>query len=255
MLREIVFFDNLCASDLSIESDLKPKRRRMVANGMHLRGFAVEDVQDMMAGATDTSAVTNEWAMAEILRNPRIQRKLQEEIDSVVGRDRVVSEADVSAMPYLMCVVKETFRLHPAGPFAIPRESMADTTLDGYHVPKGTRLLINIFSLGRSGETWSDPLGFHPERWEEENLSAIHDPAFRILPFGYGRRQCPGFLLGTTMVLLTLARLLHGFEWRFSAGVTAESVDMEELYGCTSPLRTRLRAVATPRLAPHLYTL
>lgn len=206
-----------------------------------------------MAGATDTSAVTNEWAMAEIIRDPRIQRKLQEEIDGVVGRDRNVTESDLSAFPYLMCVVKETFRLHPAGPFAIPREAMADTSLNGYHIPKGTRVLINIFSLGRSAETWTEPLSFQPERWQNESLSAIHDPGFRILPFGYGRRQCPGYNLGTTMVLLTLARLLHAFEWRFPPGVTADSIDMEELYGCTSPLRTRLRAIATPRLAPHLY--
>ncbi|KAG0605930.1 hypothetical protein M758_9G099200 [Ceratodon purpureus] len=221
---------------------------------LHLKDDTMKAIIiDMMAGATDTSAVTNEWAMAEIIRSPRIQRKLQEEIDNVVGRDRNVTEADVSEFPYLMCVVKETFRLHPAGPFAIPRETMADTTLNGYHIPKGTRVLINIFSLGRSAETWTEPLKFQPERWENENLSAIHDPGFRILPFGYGRRQCPGYNLGTTMVLLTLARLLHAFEWRFPSGVTADSLDMEELYGCTSPLRTRLRAIAIPRLAPHLY--
>lgn len=209
---------------------------------------------DMMAGATDTSAVTNEWAMAEIIRNPQIQRKLQEEIDSVVGLERNVEESDVSNFPYLMCVVKETFRLHPAGPFAIPRESMADTTLNGYLIPKGTRVLINIYSLGRSSETWVDPLIFQPERWANENLTAIHDSGFRILPFGNGRRQCPGYNLGTTMVLFTLARLLHGFNWSFPPGVTSDSIDMEELYGCTTPLRTRLRAIATPRLAPHLYS-
>lgn len=209
---------------------------------------------DMMAGATDTSAVTNEWAMAEIIRNTEIQRKLQEEIDSVVGLERNVQESDINKLPYLMCVVKETFRLHPAGPFAIPRETMADTKLSGYRIPKGTRVLINIFSLGRSSETWKDPLKFQPERWANENLSAIHDMGFRILPFGYGRRQCPGYNLGTTMVLLTLARLLHGFKWSFPPGVTAENIDMEELYGCTTPLRTRLRTIATPRLAPHLYS-
>lgn len=206
-----------------------------------------------MAGATDTSAVTNEYALAEIIRHPEIQRKLHDEITSHVGLHRLVTEADLPHFPYLMQVVKETFRLHPAGPFAIPRETLAPTTLAGYHIPQGTRVLINIFSLGRSEETWKDPLEFRPERWAGENLSAIHDAGFRILPFGYGRRQCPGYHLGTTMVLFTLARLLHGFEWALPEGVSAENVDMAEVYGCTTPLRTRLRAVAKPRLAPHLY--
>jgi cytochrome P450 len=118
-----------------------------------------------MAGATDTSAVTNEWAMAEVIRNPAIQRKIQDEIDLVVGKDRLVGEEDLYKLPYLMCVVKETFRLHPAGPFSIPRMSMKDTKLMGYDIPKGTRVLINIHSLGRSKETWVQPLMFRPERW------------------------------------------------------------------------------------------
>jgi len=207
----------------------------------------------MMAGATDTSAVTNEWALADIIRNPEIQRKIQEEIDSVVGVDRNVEESDLSKLPYLMCVIKETFRLHPAGPFSIPRETMTDTKLAGYHIPKGTRVLINIFSLGRSAETWSEPLKFQPERWANENLSVIQDPAFRILPFGHGRRGCPGSNLGTTMVLLALSRLLHAFNWSLPPGVTSETIDMAEDYGCTTPMRTRLYAMASPRLAPHLY--
>lgn len=207
----------------------------------------------MMAGATDTSAVTNEWAMAEVIRNPAIQRKIQDEIDLVVGKDRLVGEEDLYKLPYLMCVVKETFRLHPAGPFSIPRMSMKDTKIAGYDIPKGTRVLINIHSLGRSKETWAEPLTFRPERWANENLSQIQDPEFRILPFGNGRRGCPGSNLGTTMVLLVLSRLLHGFTWSLPPGITSESIDMEEVYGLTTPLRTRLRAVATPRLAAHLY--
>ena len=115
-------------------------------------------------GATNTSVVTNEWALAEIIRNPKIQRKIQEEINSVVGVDHNVEESDLSKLPYLMCVIKETFWLHPVGPFSIPKETMTDTKLAGYQIPKGTRVLINIFSLGRSAETWSEPLKFRGSR-------------------------------------------------------------------------------------------
>lgn len=207
----------------------------------------------MMAGATDTSAVTNEWAMAEIIRNPKIQSKIRDEIDAVVGLDRTVTEADVEKFPYLMCVVKETFRLHPAGPFSIPREAMEDTKVAGYDIPKGTRVLLNFYSLGRSERTWESPGEFRPERWAGENLAQIQDSRFRIMPFGNGRRGCPGSHLGTTMVLATLARLVHGFEWEFAGGVTPETVDMDESFGTTIPMRTKLEAIAKPRLPAHLY--
>ena len=191
--------------------------------------------------------------MMEIIRHPTVQRKIQEELDSVVGLDRNVEESDLSNLPYLMCVVKESFRLHPAAPFSIIRQSMVDTKLAGYHIPKGSRVLISYYSLGRSSETWSEPLEFIPERWAAANLANLQDPEFRIMPFGHGRRGCPGANLGFTMVFLALSRLLHGFTWCFPPGVTAENVDMAETSGFTTPLRTSLRAVATPRLAPHLY--
>jgi len=149
-------------------------------------------MKDMLAAGTDTSAVSNEWAMAEVIRNPEIQRKLHEEFDAVIGRDRNVEESDLFNLPYLMCVVKESMRMHAPAPFTIPREAMSDTTLNGYHIAKGTRVLINIFSLGRSEENWTDPLTFNPERWRNENLTSFNDPAIRILVFGYGRATVPG---------------------------------------------------------------
>ncbi|CAH9095362.1 unnamed protein product, partial [Cuscuta europaea] len=106
-------------------------------------------IQDMIAAATDTSAVTNEWAMAEVIKRPRILKKIQEELDSVVGQDRMVSESDLPHLPYLRSVVRETFRTHPAGPFLIPHESTRATTISGYHIPAGTRVFINTHGLGR----------------------------------------------------------------------------------------------------------
>src|SRR5687768_7321866 len=118
----------------------------------------------MLAG-TDTSTITNDWAMTEILCNPSIQQRLHSELDQVVGRDRVVEERDLAHLHYLSCVVKETLRLHPANCFTLPRQSMADATLAGYHVPRGSTVLFNLFALGRDPDVWADPLRFDPERW------------------------------------------------------------------------------------------
>lgn len=220
----------------------------------HLDGDAIKAITiDMVAAGTDTSAVSNEWAMSEIIRNPEIQRKLHAELDAVIGRDRNVEESDLLRLPYLMCVIKESLRMHPPGPFTIPREAMSDTTIHGYHIAKGTRVIINLFSLGHSSENWSDPFTFNPDRWKDGNLTSFFDPAMRIAVFGYGKRQCPGYHLATTMVLLVLARLFHGFQWSLPPGVTPENFDMADDYGFTCPRRTRLRAIATPRLPPHLY--
>ncbi|XP_010054863.2 cytochrome P450 703A2 [Eucalyptus grandis] len=221
-------------------------------------------IQDMIAAATDTSAVTNEWAMAEVIRHPRVQRRIQEELDSVVGRDRMVSEPDLAHLNYLRCVVRETFRMHPAGPFLIPHESVRATTLNGYHIPAGTRVFINTHGLGRNPDVWADDVEeFRPERhWpavvgeQGDGVGRVeisHGPDFRILPFGAGKRKCPGAPLGVTLVLTALARLFHCFEWSPPGGMRPEDIDTAEVYGMTMPKARPLVALARPRLAEHLY--
>ncbi|KAF8032436.1 hypothetical protein BT93_D1376 [Corymbia citriodora subsp. variegata] len=214
-------------------------------------------IQDMIAAATDTSAVTNEWTMAEVIRHPRVQRKIQEELDSVVGPDRMVSESDLARLNYLRCVVRETFRMHPAGPFLIPHESVRDTTLNGYHIPAGTRVFINTHGLGRNPDVWDDVEEFRPERHRPADggsrVEISHGPDFKILPFGAGKRKCPGAPLGTTLVLMALARLFHCFDWSPPGGQRPEDIDTAEVYGMTMPKARPLVTVARPRLAEHLY--
>ncbi|KAG0499467.1 hypothetical protein HPP92_003706 [Vanilla planifolia] len=213
-------------------------------------------MQDMIAAATDTSSVTNEWAMAELIRHPRVLRKAQAELDAVVGRDRQVRDSDLFRLPYLRCVVRETFRLHPAGPFLIPHQSLRPTRLLGFSLPARTRVFINTHALGRNPHVWGagDLEEFRPERHEKGRGQGGDQPRedFAILPFGAGRRRCPGAGLGVVMVLLALATLLHGFEWAPPDGLRPEAIDVVEVYGMTMPRATPLRAVATPRLA-HLY--
>ncbi|CAL4996455.1 unnamed protein product [Urochloa decumbens] len=214
-------------------------------------------MQDMIAAATDTSSVTNEWVMAEVIKNPRVLRRIQEELDAVIGRDRMVAESDLAHLPYLRCVVRESFRMHPAGPFLIPHESLKPTTIMGYHVPARTRVFINTHALGRNPRVWDAVDEFRPERHmpEEEGgrVEISHLPDFKILPFSAGKRKCPGAPLGVALVLMALARLFHCFDWSPPDGLRPEDVDTTEVYGMTMPKATPLVAVATPRLPPHMY--
>ncbi|KAF8720968.1 hypothetical protein HU200_023375 [Digitaria exilis] len=209
---------------------------------------------DLIAAGTDTSAVTVEWALSELLRKPEAIAKATEELDSVVGRDRFVTEQDIPRLPYLEAIVKETMRLHPAGPLLAPRLSREDTSVGGhYDIPAGTRVLVNVWAIGRDPAVWGDAAEeFRPERFVGSDVDVKgHD--FELLPFGAGRRMCPGYALGLKMVQLTLANLLHAFAWRLPDGVVAEELSMEEKYGMSMPRMVPLEAVIEPRLPAHLY--
>ncbi|XXG68369.1 hypothetical protein AAC387_Pa06g1474 [Persea americana] len=213
-------------------------------------------IQDMIAAATDTSSVTNEWAMAEVIKHPEVQCKIQQELDFVVGPNRMVSESDLGHLNYLRCVVRETFRMHPAGPFMIPHESVRPTQLLGYHIPAKTRVFINTHALGRNTHVWGDVKEFRPERHipvDGSRVEISHGPDFKILPFSAGKRKCPGAHLGMVFVLLALARLFHCFEWSPPQGLSPQDIDTTEVYGMTMPKAEPLIAVARPRLAPHMY--
>lgn len=212
----------------------------------------------MIAAATDTSAVTSEWALTELLRNPHVLQKAQLELDRVIGRRRPILESDLPHLSYLRCIVRETFRLHPAGPFLIPHESLRPAQLMNgrYTVSSRTRVFINTHALGRNPHVWGDDADeFRPERHEKGKgkVEISHGDDFVILPFGAGRRRCPGAPLGVVMVLLGLGTLLHGFEWKPADGKSPEEVGVEEVYGLTMPRAEPLRAVAKARLKKEMY--
>jgi len=210
----------------------------------------------MIAAATDTSAVTNEWAMAEVMKHPHILQKVQQELDSVVGPNRMVLESDLPHLNYLRCVVRETFRMHPAGPFLIPHESLRATTINGYHIPAKTRVFINTHGLGRNTKVWDNVGEFRPERHWPSNGGRVeisHGVDFKILPFSAGKRKCPGAPLGLNLVLMALATLFHCFQWTPPEGLSPQDIDTTEVYGMTMPKAHPLFAVAVPRLSKHLY--
>ncbi|CAM6068918.1 unnamed protein product [Sphagnum tenellum] len=222
-------------------------------------------ITDMICAGTDTSATTVEWALVELLRNPEAMEKSQEELDAVVGRERFVVESDLAALKYLQAVCKEAFRLHPPAPL-IQHESIADCTVGGYHIPAKTRIVVNLWAVHRHPSAYDKPLEFNPSRFlkAEEVKEAAAGSAcgdhidlkgkdFQLIPFGSGRRMCPGMDLGLVMVQLKLARLVQSFTWQLPAGEKPEDLDMLENFSLATPKAIPLHVVATPRLPFHLY--
>ncbi|CAN1169141.1 Cytochrome P450 71AU50 [Linum perenne] len=199
--------------------------------------------QDLIAGGTESSAVTVEWAISELLKKPEIFNKATEELDRVVGRDRWVEEKDVANLPYINSIVKETL---------VPRMAREDVDIGGYKVTKGTRIFVNTWTIGRDPAIWDAPEEFNPERFIGKEIDVKgHD--FELLPFGAGRRMCPGYPLGIKVIQVSLANLVHGFKWGLPSGMKKEDLNMEEIYGLSTPKKFPLVAVAQPRLPIHLY--
>ncbi|CAL5420546.1 unnamed protein product [Camellia sinensis] len=207
---------------------------------------------DMITAGMDTTAISVEWAMAELIKNPRVQQKAQEELDRVIGSDRVMIEPDFSNLPYLQCIAKESLRLHPPTPLMLPHRANANVKIGGYDIPKGSNVHVNVWAVARDPAVWKNPMEFRPERFFEEDVDMKgHD--YRLLPFGAGRRVCPGAQLGINLVTSMLGHLLHHFVWTPSEGVKPEEIDMSENPGLVTYMKTPVQAVAKPRLPAHLY--
>ncbi|KAM0057135.1 putative cytochrome P450 [Helianthus debilis subsp. tardiflorus] len=207
---------------------------------------------DMITAGMDTTAISVEWAMAELIKNPRVQQKAQEELDSVIGSERVLTELDFSNLPYLQCVAKEALRLHPPTPLMLPHKANTNVKVGGYDIPKGSNVHVNVWAVARDPATWKDPLEFRPERFLEEDVDMKgHD--YRLLPFGAGRRVCPGAQLGINLVTSMLGHLLHHFSWSPANGLRPEEIDMSENPGLVTYMKTPVQAIPTPRLPPMLY--
>ncbi|WCJ40678.1 Cytochrome P450 82A3 [Euphorbia peplus] len=205
----------------------------------------------MIMGGSDSTMVTVIWALANLLNNKKILERCQEELELKVGRDRWVQVADVEKLEYLSAVLKESFRMYPLGPIAIPKEVGEDCYISGYFVPKGTRLFINVWKLHRDPTHWSNPDEFIPERFlnEKSNLDVTGNN-YEFLPFGAGRRACPGSNLAMQVLNLSIARLIQGFNM---STPNNEPVDMTEGQNLVMGKESPLEVILTPRLDPKLY--
>lgn len=189
-----------------------------------------------------------EWAMSLLLNNPDCLKKAQNEIDAVVGSDRLIGESDLPNLTYLHSIIMETLRMYPPGPLSVPHESSADCTVGGYHVPQGTMLLMNLWAIHNDPKIWKEPREFKPERFE--GASVGERDGFKLMPFGSGRRSCPGEALGIRIVGLAIGSVVQCFEWE---RVGEETVDMAEGAGLTLPKAVAL--VAKCRLRKNMMGL
>ena len=199
----------------------------------------------MFAAGSDTSSSTVEWAMTELLQSPASMAKACDELATVIGSRGSIEESDIGRLPYLQAVVKETFRLHPPAPLLLPRHTQADTKIMGYTIPQGSRVFVNVWAMGRDKETWPEPKKFMPERFLGRTVD-LRGGDFDLIPFGAGRRICPGMPLAIRMVHLILASLLNQFTWRLPDDVERNGIDMAEKFGLTLIKAVPLCAIATP---------
>ncbi|GLT40261.1 hypothetical protein SLA2020_144100 [Shorea laevis] len=198
-------------------------------------------LMDVFVGGTDTSWATTEWVMAELVKNPSIMKKAQEEVRNVVGEKSKLDENDIYQMSYLKCVIKEGLRLHAPAPLLLPRETAASDKLAGFDIPPKTRVLINAWAIHRDPNYWDRPEEFLPERFEDCPVD-FKDQDFKFFPFGGGRRACPGMPFAMAVVECIVANLLCWFDWKFPGGET-EKLDMDEAFGLTTGKKSPLHLV------------
>uniref|UniRef100_A0A1J3J5K4 Cytochrome P450 71B7 n=1 Tax=Noccaea caerulescens TaxID=107243 RepID=A0A1J3J5K4_NOCCA len=190
----------------------------------HFKGI----ISDIFLAGVNTSVITLIWAMTELIRNPRVMEKVQEEIRTSLGdKKERITEDDLNKLNYFKLVVNETFRLHPAAPLLLPRETLSQVKIQGYDIPAKTQMMINIYSIARDPKLWKNPDEFNPDRFLESSIDC-RGLNFEFLPFGSGRRICPGMSMGIATVELGLLNLLYFFDWGLPQGKTLEDIDLEE---------------------------
>ncbi|KAK3012712.1 hypothetical protein RJ639_009694 [Escallonia herrerae] len=199
---------------------------------------------DLFLAGTDTSSLSVEWTMTELLCNPEKLAKARTELEEVVGKNELLQESDISKLPYLQAIVKETFRLHPAAAFLVPHKADTDIEIDNFIVPKNAQILVNVWATGRDSNIWLNPGSFMPERFLDSEID-FRGRDFELIPFGAGRRICPGLPLAYRVVHLMLGSILHSFNWRLEDGMKPEDMDMSEKFGLTLQKAIPLRAVPT----------
>nr|AKJ26121.1 CYP3 [Gentiana rigescens] len=189
-------------------------------------------LMEMLVAGMDTSSATTEWAMTEVLHNPQVMAKAKKELSQAFGPKGFANEQEVMQLPYLDAILKETLRLHPTSPLLLPHKAQKDVQISNYLIPKNTRVLVNFWSISRDSAYWENPNRFQPERF----LCSDYDyrgKNLTFIPFGAGRRHCPGLPLATRMVKLLLATFVHNFDWKLPNGMAPEDMDMSDKFGLT----------------------
>ncbi|KAJ0969448.1 hypothetical protein J5N97_022325 [Dioscorea zingiberensis] len=200
-------------------------------------------LMDLFGAGIDTTYIALEWSMSELIKNPQMMRKLQDEVRGVAFGQSMVKEEDLSKMSYLKSLIKEVLRLHPPTPLLLPRESMDSCQIEGYDIPRKTRVVINYWSIARDPKIWDYPEEFRPERFIDNPID-FKGQDYEYIPFGSGRRVCPGMQFAISTIELALANLVYRFDWKLVDGMVPEEVDMTESPGLTMRMKNNLFLVA-----------
>ncbi|PHT71177.1 hypothetical protein T459_26281 [Capsicum annuum] len=238
------------------EEDFIDVMLSMISNEDFVDGYSRETTikataLSMVVDASDTTAIHLNWVMATLLNHRDAMKKVQEELDTNVGRNRWVEESDIRDLVYFQAVVKETLRLYPPAPLLGAHESVEDCIVQGYHIPKGTRLWVNTMKLHRDPKIWSNPDTFDPERFLTSQAGVdVRGQQYEFIPFGSGRRSCPGITYATQVTHLAIAHLLQGFDFSTPSD---DPLDMKEGVGITMRKVDPIEVFITPRLPSVLY--
>ncbi|KAK4276055.1 hypothetical protein QN277_019046 [Acacia crassicarpa] len=194
---------------------------------------------DMFVGGTDSSATTEEWAMAEMMKNPEVMKKAQQEVRRVYGKKGYVDESELDQLKYVALVIRETLRLHPPAVLLVARENSEICQINGYEIPRKTRVIVNAWAIGRHPDYWNEPEKFQPERFID-GLVDYKGTNFEFIPFGAGRRICPGISFATPILQLVIANLLYHFDWKLPTGEKHEQMDMTEKFAASVKRKNEL---------------
>ncbi|XP_062017218.1 cytochrome P450 71D11-like [Rosa rugosa] len=204
-------------------------------------------IQDIFGAGSETSSTVVDWVMAEMIKNPRTMKMAQDR--EVFNRKGHVDETGIKDMKYLNLVIKETLRLHPSAPLLLPRECRETCEIAGYKIPVKTKVVINAWAIGRDPKFWTEPEIFYPERFVDSSID-YKGTNFEYIPFGAGRRICPGISYGLANVELPVALLLYYFDWKLPNEMKNEDLDMTEAFGVTVRRKEDLHLIPTPCYPP-----
>ncbi|GMH15173.1 hypothetical protein Nepgr_017014 [Nepenthes gracilis] len=200
--------------------------------------------QDAFFAGSQTSSATTEWTMSELIRHPNELEKAQAEVRKVYDGRGIVDESKLDELKYLKFVIRESLRLHPPSPMLLPRESIEKGQIYGYEIPPKTRILVNAWAIQRDANLWPEPEKFIPERFDNRSID-MRGNDFVYLPFGTGRRMCPGVDFGLASVELPIANLLFHFDWSLPGGIDHIDLDMAEVLGSVVKRKNGLTLVPT----------
>nr|WEQ50537.1 cytochrome P450 76AH59 [Salvia officinalis] len=198
---------------------------------------------NLFVGGAETSTTSIEWIMSELVTQPEIMAKVKAELKSVVGDKKLVDESEMARLPYLEAVIKEVMRFHIPGPFLVPRRAESDQVVNGYFIPKGTQILINAYAISRDPDVWENPDSFEPERFLGKSID-FKGLDYELLPFGAGRRVCPGLPLAGAILNMVTATLIHNFDWKLDENTTDDD-HQGEVFGLSLRRAARLRILPT----------